>query len=76
MPPSHSRRLAISLLTLSASAPRADGKRPPWSHGYHTLPDKTLTPLHGHQGLIVAHDGTIYALILYPFTLLQIKGVN
>ena len=56
--------------------PRADGKRPPWSHGYHTLPDKTLTPLHGHQGLIVARDGTLYALILYPFTLLQIKGVN
>ena len=57
-------------------SPRANGKRPPWSHGYHTLPDKTLTPLHGHQGLIVARDGTIYALILYPFTLLQIKGVN
>ncbi|MSU27144.1 MAG: hypothetical protein EXS27_04405 [Pedosphaera sp.] len=56
--------------------PRANGKRPPWSHGYHTLPDKTLTPLHGHQGLIVARDGTLYALILYPFTLLQIKGVN
>ncbi len=55
--------------------PRADGKRPPWSHGFHTLPDKTMTPLHGHQGLIVARDGTIYALILYPFTLLKIPAI-
>ncbi len=55
--------------------PRADGTKPPWSHGYHTLPDGTLTPLHGHQGLIVAKDGTLYALILNPYTLLRIEGV-
>src|SRR5262249_20296564 len=24
--------------------PRADGKPPPWSHGFHKLPDGTLTP--------------------------------
>jgi len=56
--------------------PRADGTNPPWSHGYHTLPDGTLTPLHGHQGLIVAKDGSLYALILYPYTLLRITGVS
>lgn len=49
-----------------------DGKKPRWSHGYHTLPDGTLTPLHAHMGLIAAHDGTLYATILYPYTLLQI----
>ena len=52
--------------------PRPDGTRPPASHGYHTLPDGTLTPLHHHLAMSVAHDGTIYVTILYPFTLLQI----
>ena len=47
-------------------------RKPPWTHGYHRLPDGTLTPLHAHQGLIVAGDGTVYATILYPFTLLRI----
>jgi hypothetical protein len=56
--------------------PRADGTKPPWSHGYHTLPDGALTPLHGHQGLIAARDGNLYALILYPYTLLKIEGMN
>jgi hypothetical protein len=56
--------------------PRADGKRPPWSHGYHTLPDGTMTPLHGHQGLIAAKDGSLYALILYPFTLLHLDPIK
>jgi len=56
--------------------PRADGTKPPWSHGFHTLPDGTLTPLHVHQGLIVARDGTLYALILYPYTLLRLEGVS
>lgn len=55
--------------------PRADGTKPPWSHGYHTLPDGTMTPLHGHQGLIATHNGDLYALILYPFTLLKMEGV-
>lgn len=45
----------------------------PWSHGYHTLPDGTLTPLHAHMGLIVARDNTIFATILYPYTLLRIE---
>ena len=45
-------------------------------HGYHTLPDKTLTPLHVIMGLIVARDGTIYATTIYPFTLLRIAPVS
>ena len=56
--------------------PRADGTTPPWSHGYHTLPDGTMTPLHGHQGLIATRSGDLYALILYPYTLLKIEGVS
>jgi hypothetical protein len=45
----------------------------PWSHGYHTLPDGTLTPLHAHMGMIVARDNTIFVTILYPYTLLRIE---
>jgi hypothetical protein len=41
-------------------------------HGFHTLPDGTLTPLHVIMALIVAHDGTVYATTIYPFTLLKI----
>ena len=46
----------------------------PHSHGFHTLPDGTLTPLHAHMGLIVAADNTLYATILYPYTLLRIDA--
>lgn len=52
--------------------PGKDGKQKPWTHGYHTLPDGTLTPLHAHMALIQAKDGTFYATIIYPFTLLKI----
>jgi hypothetical protein len=45
-------------------------------HGYHTLPDGTLTPLHVIMATIVAHDGTIYATTIYPFTLLKIENVK
>ncbi len=48
----------------------------PWSHGFHTLPDGTLTPLHNHMALIVAKDGTIYVTIIYPFTLLKIDPIK
>lgn len=48
------------------------GAKRPWSHGYHKLPDGTLTPLHAHMAMIVAHDGTVYVTIIYPFTLLKI----
>ncbi len=52
--------------------PNDAGKRPPWSHGFHKLPDGTLAPLHHHMAMIVAADGTIYVTIIYPFTLLRI----
>jgi hypothetical protein len=55
--------------------PDADGNRPPGSHGYHTLPDGTLTPLHNHLALTVAADGTVVVTILHPFTLLRVPGV-
>jgi hypothetical protein len=54
-------------------SPGPDGKKKNWSHGFHTLPDGTLTPLHAHMGLIAAHDGTLYATVLYPYTLLRIE---
>ena len=53
-----------------------NGERPPWSHGYHRLPDGVLTPLHHHLAMIVARDGTVYVTILYPFTLLRIAPPN
>ena len=52
----------------------ASGKKPPWSHGYHTLPDDTMTPLHNHMALIATRDNTLYATIIYPFTLLKIDA--
>ncbi len=52
-------------------AKNPDGSLRP-RHGFHTLPDGTLTPLHVIMALIVAHDGTIYATTIYPFTLLKI----
>jgi hypothetical protein len=55
-------------------SPDADGKTKPWTHGYHRLADGTLTPLHAHMGLIATADGTLYATILYPYTLLKIDG--
>ena len=52
--------------------PGKDGKPKPWTHGFHKLPDGTFTPLHAHMALIQAKDGTFYATIIYPFTLLRI----
>ena len=49
-----------------------NGKRRPWTHGFHRLPDGSLTPLHAHMAMIVTRDGTIYVTIIYPFTLLRI----
>ena len=51
------------------------GKQKPWTHGYHTLPDGALTPLHAHMGTVVAHDGSIYITILYPYTLFRIDPI-
>lgn len=55
-------------------AKNPDGSLRP-RHGFHTLPDGTLTPLHVIMGMIVAHDGSIYATTIYPFTLLRIAPV-
>jgi hypothetical protein len=55
--------------------PNPDGSLRP-VHGYHTLPDGTLTPLHVIMALIVAHDGTIYATTIYPFTLLKVETLT
>ncbi|MDB6173876.1 MAG: hypothetical protein JWL59_3187 [Chthoniobacteraceae bacterium] len=54
--------------------PGPDGKAKPWTHGFHRLPDGTLTPLHAHLALLAARDGTLYATVLYPFTLLKIDS--
>ncbi len=51
----------------------SDGKPLPWTHGFHRLPDGTLTPLHSHMALKVAADNTIYVTIIYPFTLLKLE---
>ena len=56
-------------------AKNPDGSLRP-RHGFHTLPDGTLTPLHVIMALIVAHDGTVYATTLAPFTLLRIGAVQ
>jgi hypothetical protein len=55
-------------------SPDAEGKPPHHSHGFHRLPDGTLTPMHVHMALLAARDGTLYATIIYPFTLLKIDG--
>jgi hypothetical protein len=56
-------------------AKNPDGSLRP-RHGYHTLPDGTLTPLHVILAMIVARNGTIYATVLAPFTLLKIESVR
>ena len=45
-------------------------------HGYHTLPDGTLTPLHVIMSMIVARNGTVYATTIYPYTLLKVETVQ
>jgi hypothetical protein len=56
-------------------AKNPDGSLRP-RHGFHTLPDGTLTPLRVIMALIVARDGTLYATTIYPFTLLRIPAVQ
>jgi hypothetical protein len=56
-------------------AKNPDGSLRP-RHGYHTLPDGTLTPLHVIMAMIVARNGTIYATTIYPFTLLKVENVK
>jgi hypothetical protein len=53
-----------------------DGKPLPWTHGFHTLPDGALTPMHAHMALVAARDGSIYVTIIYPFTLLKVDAAR
>ncbi len=54
----------------------AEGNPPKWTHGFHRLPDGSLTPLHAHMALKVAHDNTVYVTVIYPFTLLKTDQVR
>jgi hypothetical protein len=56
-------------------AKNPDGSLRP-RHGYHTLPDGTLTPMYVIMAMIVARNGTIYATTIYPFTLLKVETVR
>jgi hypothetical protein len=49
-----------------------EGKPLPWHHGIRKLPDGTTTTSHAILGVTQAKDGTVYALSLAPYTLLQI----
>ena len=60
----------MSIILLSGSEQRIEGNERP-INGYHTLPDSSLTPLHIIMAMIVAHDDTIYATTISPFTLLR-----
>ncbi len=46
---------------------------PGWSHGFEKLPDGTVTPRYNHMSLVVTRDYSIYATLIYPFTLLRIN---
>jgi hypothetical protein len=52
-----------------------DGSERP-IHGYHTLPDGTLTPLHVIMAMIVTRDGTVYATTICPFTLMKVESIK
>lgn len=56
-------------------AKNSDGALRP-RHGYHTLPDGTLTPLHVILAMIVSRTGALYATVLAPFTLIKIESVK
>lgn len=60
---------------MGPQAKNPDGSLRP-RHGFHRLPDGTLTPLHVIMATIVAHDGSIYATTIYPFTLLRVPAVK
>ena len=68
--------LAIKNADFFDFSPLWNGQPKPWTHGYHKLPDGTLTPLHSHMGLIVGHDETIWVTILYPYSLLKIARIK
>ncbi len=50
-----------------------EGKPLPWHHGIRTLKDGTVTTNYTILGVAQAKDGTVYALSLAPYTLLQVS---
>ena len=51
--------------------PQADGTPKPWSDGVETV-DGTLVPTAAHQGMIAGRDGTLYAMLTSPFSVLKV----
>jgi hypothetical protein len=49
------------------------GKQLPYHHGMHTMPDGTATSKYSILGVCEGKDGNVYALMLAPFTLLQVS---
>ena len=68
--------MSYSPYPFGGNSPTFDGRPRPFSHGYHKLPDGTLTPLHAHMGLIATRSGALYATIICPYTLLKIEGIK
>jgi sugar lactone lactonase YvrE len=50
-----------------------EGKQLPWHHGIRKLADGTTTTNYTILGVCQGRDGTVYALSLAPYTLLEIK---
>lgn len=52
-----------------------DGKTTPkpFSHGFETMPDGNMAAQYQHLGSIVARDGSVYVLFLYPYTVAHIE---
>ncbi len=48
------------------------GKPLPSHHGFHKLPDGTMTSKYVTLGVAQGHDGSAYALALAPYTLLEV----
>jgi hypothetical protein len=65
--------LAVKNPDFADFSPLWNGKPRPYRHGFHKLPDGTLTPMYSHMGMVVGHDGRIWVTILYPYTLLKIE---
>jgi len=51
----------------------AGGKPLPSHHGFQKLPDGVVTSKYVTMGVCQAKDGTIYSLVLSPYTLLQVR---
>ena len=65
-----------SFFNFAAGPGKNEDGSPRPTHGFHRLPDNTLTPLHVVLAMIVTRDGTIYATTLYPFTLMRIEPLK